>query len=43
MVVTLVPLVRRKDAFIEEIKKTPLLESVKKSHSVMKTNWLGGK
>ncbi|MEK4606775.1 MULTISPECIES: YIEGIA family protein [Geobacillus] len=43
VVVTLVPLVRREDAFIEAIKKTPLLESVKKSHSVMKTNWLGGK
>ena len=30
VVVTLVPLVRREDVFIEAIKKTPLLESVKK-------------
>jgi len=43
VVITVVPIVRDKDAFIEAIKKTPLLENVKKSHSVMDTNLTGRK
>ncbi|WP_027408458.1 YIEGIA family protein [Anoxybacteroides tepidamans] len=41
VIVTLVPIVRSEKAFIEAIKRTPLLESTKKSHSVMKTNFWG--
>ncbi|TLS35433.1 YIEGIA family protein [Pseudalkalibacillus caeni] len=42
VVIALVPLKKDQDALIEVVKKCPLLESVKKSHSVMKTN-MGGK
>ncbi|MBD1379984.1 YIEGIA domain-containing protein [Metabacillus arenae] len=42
VVVALVPIKKDMDALIEVIKKCPLLESIKKSQSVMKTN-LGGK
>jgi hypothetical protein len=41
IVTALVPLKKDIDAFIEVVKNTPLLESSKKSHSVMKTNLLG--
>lgn len=41
VVVTLVPLVNRPDAMLEAVKKTPLLESSKKSHKVMNTNFVG--
>ncbi|MEB3101734.1 YIEGIA family protein [Ferviditalea candida] len=41
IVITLVPIVRDPDKLIEAVKKTPLLESVKKSHAVMKTNLTG--
>jgi len=41
VVITLVPIIKDTDAFIEAIKKTPLLENVKKSHSVMETNLIG--
>lgn len=43
VVITLVPIIQDKDAFIEAIKKTPLLENVKKSHNVMDTNLAGRK
>jgi hypothetical protein len=43
IVTALVPLKKEIDAFIEVVKKTPLLESSKKSHAVMKTNLLGRK
>ncbi|UJF36522.1 YIEGIA family protein [Paenibacillus hexagrammi] len=43
VVITVVPLVRREDAFIEAILKAPLLESSKKSHALMNTSLLGGK
>jgi uncharacterized protein len=39
--VALVPIKKDMDAFIEVVKKCPLLESVKKSSSVMKTNLKG--
>ncbi|MGV2939894.1 YIEGIA family protein [Mesobacillus sp. LC4] len=41
IVVTLVPIIKDKDKLIEAVKKTPLLESTKKSHAVMKTNLVG--
>ncbi|MBV7272548.1 YIEGIA domain-containing protein [Clostridium sp. PL3] len=34
--IAIVPLIRDEGAFIETIKKTPLLENVKKSHALMK-------
>jgi len=40
-IITLVPLVADLDRMIEAVKKTPLLESVKKSHALMKTNLVG--
>jgi hypothetical protein len=43
VVITLIPIIDDQDAFIEAIKKTPLLENVKKSHRVMKTNLIGKK
>ncbi|MDK7669308.1 YIEGIA family protein [Cytobacillus oceanisediminis] len=41
VVITLVPIVRDINKLIETVKKTPLLESAKKSHTVMKTNLTG--
>ncbi|MCM3730341.1 YIEGIA family protein [Fictibacillus nanhaiensis] len=41
VVVALVPIKKDMDAFIEVVKKCPLLESVKKPNSVMKTNLKG--
>lgn len=41
IVITLVPIVRDIDKLIEAVKKTPLLESVKKSQTVMDTNLVG--
>ncbi|PLS08595.1 YIEGIA family protein [Neobacillus cucumis] len=41
VVITLVPIIRDIDGLIEVVKKTPLLESSKKSPSVMKTNMVG--
>ena len=41
IVITLIPLVSDIDALIEAVKKTPLLENVKKSHAVMDTNLVG--
>jgi len=41
IVITLVPIIKDIDKLIEAVKKTPLLESTKKSHSVMKTNLVG--
>ncbi|MCM3441331.1 YIEGIA family protein [Metabacillus halosaccharovorans] len=41
VVITLVPIIKDIDKLIEAVKKTPLLESTKKSHSVMKTNLVG--
>lgn len=41
VVITLVPIKQDIDALIEVVKKCPLLESTKKSHSVMKTNLKG--
>ncbi|RBP05561.1 YIEGIA family protein [Rossellomorea aquimaris] len=41
VMITLVPIKRDVDAFIEVVKKCPLLESTKKSHAVMKTNLKG--
>ncbi|MFC0272543.1 YIEGIA family protein [Metabacillus herbersteinensis] len=41
VVVALIPIKKDMDAFIEVVKKCPLLESVKKSNSVMKTNLKG--
>jgi hypothetical protein len=41
IVITLVPIVRDMDKLIEAVKKTPLLESVKKSQAVMDTNLVG--
>ena len=40
-IIALVPLVPDIDRMIEAVKKTPLLESVKKSHALMKTNLVG--
>ncbi|GAB7388444.1 YIEGIA family protein [Bacillaceae bacterium] len=41
VVITLVPIIQDMDKLIESIKNTPLIESVKKSHAVMKTNLFG--
>lgn len=41
IVITLVPLVNDINKLMETVKNTPLLESVKKSHSVMQTNLTG--
>lgn len=41
VMITLVPIKHDIDAFIEAVKKCPLLESTKKSHAVMKTNLKG--
>ncbi|GLO68342.1 MULTISPECIES: YIEGIA family protein [Oceanobacillus] len=41
VIITLVPIKQDIDALIEVVKKCPLLESTKKSHSVMKTNLKG--
>ena len=41
VMITLVPIKRDIDAFIEAVKKCPLLESTKKAHAVMKTNLKG--
>ena len=41
IVITLVPIVQDINKLIETVKNTPLLESAKKSHSVMKTNMMG--
>jgi hypothetical protein len=41
VVITLIPIVKDIDRLIEAVKKTPLLESVKKSHAVMETNLVG--
>ena len=41
VMIALVPIKRDLDAFIEVVKKCPLLESSKKSHAVMKTNLKG--
>ncbi|OEF99220.1 YIEGIA protein [Vulcanibacillus modesticaldus] len=40
IVVTLVPIISDINRLIDSVKNTPLLESVQKSHSVMKTNLL---
>ncbi|HGG0417155.1 YIEGIA protein [Clostridium botulinum] len=37
--VVLVPIIHDEAAFIETIKKTPLLESIKKNYKIMKTNF----
>ncbi|MCM3669006.1 YIEGIA family protein [Mesobacillus maritimus] len=41
VVITLVPIIKDIDKLIEAVKKTPLLESTKKSHAVMDTNLVG--
>lgn len=41
IVITLIPIIKDIDKLIEAVKKTPLLESVKKSHAVMDTNLVG--
>lgn len=41
IVITLVPIVSDVNKLIETVKSTPLLESAKKSHAVMKTNLAG--
>ncbi|WP_442596520.1 YIEGIA family protein [Neobacillus sp. D3-1R] len=41
VVITLVPIINDIDRLIEAVKKTPLLESTKKSHKVMDTNLVG--
>nr|WP_257536017.1 YIEGIA family protein [Metabacillus litoralis] len=41
IVITLVPIIKDIDRLIEAVKKTPLLESTKKSHAVMDTNLVG--
>lgn len=43
IVITLVPIIHDIDRLIEAVKKTPLLESVKKSKAVMDTNLVGKK
>ncbi|MCF6092437.1 YIEGIA family protein [Microaerobacter geothermalis] len=43
IIITLVPIKKDIDALIEVVKKSPLLETIKKSHRVMKTNLFGGK
>ena len=41
IVIALVPIVNDTSRLIETVKNTPLLESAKKSHAVMKTNLMG--
>ncbi|MHC0038287.1 YIEGIA family protein [Pseudoneobacillus sp. C159] len=41
IVIALVPIIQDRNRLIETIKNTPLLESVKKTHAVMKTNLTG--
>jgi uncharacterized protein len=41
IIITLVPLIQDENKLIETVKNTPLLESAKKSHSVMQTNLAG--
>lgn len=41
VIIALVPILNDADKLIEAVKKTPLLESIKKSHSVMSTNLAG--
>ncbi|WP_235714562.1 YIEGIA family protein [Neobacillus dielmonensis] len=41
VVIALVPIINDKDKLIEAVKKTPLLESTKKSESVMNSNMVG--
>jgi uncharacterized protein len=43
IVIALVPIINDVDRLIEAVKKTPLLESVKKSRAVMDTNLFGKK
>lgn len=40
-IITLIPIMKDMDRLIEAVKKTPLLESVKKSRAVMDTNLFG--
>lgn len=42
IVITLVPIIKDINKLMEAVKNTPVLVSVKKSHSVMNTNYLGG-
>lgn len=41
VMIALIPIKRDIDAFIEAVKKCPLLESTKKSHAIMETNMKG--
>lgn len=41
IIITLVPITGNVENLIQSIKNTPLLESVKKSHAVLKTNLVG--
>ncbi|MBP1931115.1 YIEGIA domain-containing protein [Ammoniphilus resinae] len=41
IIITFVPIIHDVNKLIESVKNTPLLESVKKSHSVMQTNLVG--
>lgn len=41
VIISLVPIIPDIGILVEAIKKTPLLETIKKSHSVMKTNMVG--
>lgn len=41
VIITLVPIVGNVDNLVDSIKNTPLLESIKKSHAVLKTNLVG--
>ncbi|MCM3164334.1 MULTISPECIES: YIEGIA family protein [Bacillaceae] len=43
VVITLVPIINDINKLVETVKNTPLLESAKKSHSVMQTNLAGRK
>lgn len=40
IVVVLVPIIHDEDAFIETIKRTPLLESIKKNYEVMESDFI---
>lgn len=41
IIITLVPIIKDIDILLDTVKNTPLLENVKKSHSVIKTNLVG--
>lgn len=41
VIITLVPIVGNVNNLVDSIKNTPLLESIKKSHAVLKTNLVG--